>query len=277
MYHSTHAGGVYHTGAGKIPDKKLRGLLPDLLRSAYFSQWQLPPFLLSSHKRKNNHSSEEEQPCRSPISTCKQKVLLVVFLLGLALLSACGTTNTGTPPPATSTSSTPSQAELGNVPGPNFQLVDQQGKTIALSQFQGKPVVISFLYTHCPDMCPLAAEKFHQTVVNLGAQASHVAILAISVDPDHDTPTSAQQFSATHQLDRFANWHFLLGSQQQLQPVWKNYGIYKDAENGPTAQGQAISHMGIVYVLDKAGRERWMLPVNFTPTQLTGDLKTLLS
>jgi protein SCO1/2 len=274
-----HAESTYHAGAGKIPDKKLQCLLPNVLKNAYFSQWQLPIFLLSSDREKQPY---QRRGTTMPLSyfafgKVTRHVLLIVFLLGLVLLSACGTTNTGTPPPTTSTSWTPSQAELGNVPSPNFQLADQQDKAIHLSLFQGQPVVISFLYTHCPDMCPLAAEKFHQTVVNLGTQARHVTILAVSVDPEHDTQASAQQFSTAHQLDQFANWHFLLGSRQQLIPVWKSYGIYTDAQSGPTAQGQAITHMGIVYVLDKAGRERWMLPVDFTPTQLTDDLKTLLS
>ncbi len=209
----------------------------------------------------------------------KTAVAAVLFF-GLMLLAACGSTNTGTiteTPSASDSSSTPAQADLGNTPSPDFQLSDQNGKMIHLSQFKGQAVVISFLYTHCPDMCPLAAEKFHQTLVNLGAQAKQVAVVAVSVDPAHDTQASAQQFSTVHQLDQFANWHFLLGSNQQLLPVWKSYNIYTDAENGSTAQGQAISHMGILYLLDKKGREHWMLPVNFTPTQLTDDLKSILS
>src|SRR5439155_25348111 len=51
--------------------------------------------------------------------------------------------------------------DLGNQPAPNFQLTDQAGQKISLAQFKGKPVVLTFLYTHCPDICPLTAEHLH--------------------------------------------------------------------------------------------------------------------
>lgn len=145
-----------------------------------------------------------------------------------------------------------------------------------MTQMQGKVVALTFWYTHCPDMCPLAAEKFHQALTTMGKSAEQVAVLAVSVDPANDTAASARQFSQAHRLASYTNWHFLLGAQKQLQPVWKDYHIYTDAETTTPPQGQALNHMAIVYLIDKQGRERKMLPTNFTPSQLTRNLNALL-
>jgi protein SCO1/2 len=169
-----------------------------------------------------------------------------------------------------------SEADLGKVPAPDFRLQDQNGKEVSLAQSKGKVVALTFWYTHCPDMCPLAAEKFRQALATMSKNAERVVVLAVSVDPANDTPSSAQQFSQAHRLASYKNWHFLLGKQEKLQPVWKDYHIYTDAEKTTPPQGQALNHMAIVYLIDKQGRERTMLPVNFTPSQLTRDLNTLL-
>src|SRR5215470_1019174 len=63
-------------------------------------------------------------------------------------------------------------ADLGGAAAPNFRLSDQFGNPISLSQFQGKPVVLTFLYTHCPDTCPLIADKLHLTLTKLGSDSS---------------------------------------------------------------------------------------------------------
>ncbi len=71
---------------------------------------------------------------------------------------------------------------LGSVAAPGFHLTDQAGQPISLAQFKGKPVVLTFFYTHCPDACPLTAEKLHQTMVDLGSNAQKVGVIAVSVE-----------------------------------------------------------------------------------------------
>src|SRR6516162_1458068 len=73
--------------------------------------------------------------------------------------------------------------DLGSMPAPTFQLKDQFGNSISLAQFKGKPVVLTFLYTHCPDVCPLTAEKIHTAMQSLGSNAQNVAVVAVSMDP----------------------------------------------------------------------------------------------
>src|SRR5207245_9916824 len=101
----------------------------------------------------------------------------------------------------TTTSVSPSVLQgshTGSVPAPNFSLIDQSGKQVSLSHFKGKPVVLTFLYTHCPDVCPLTAEKLHTVMQNLGSNAQNVAVLAVSLDPKGDTPASVLNFSQVH-------------------------------------------------------------------------------
>lgn len=157
---------------------------------------------------------------------------------------------------------------LGSTPAPNFRLTDQFGAPIALSQFKGKPVVLTFLYTHCKDLCPLTAEKLHTVMQNLGGDASKVAVLAVSIDPKGDTTTSALAFSKAHKMEGY--WHFLTGTFNVLSPIWSNYDVYADTSD------QALNHSFALYVIDKQGRERIFLNDSFTPAELTADLKILL-
>lgn len=159
--------------------------------------------------------------------------------------------------------------DLGGTPAPNFQLTDQFGNPISLQQFKGKPVVLTFLYTHCPDVCPLTAERLHSTMLELGKDARNVGVLAITTDPKRDDVAAALHFSQQHQMTN--DWHYLTGTDQQLSPVWASYSIYAQARQ------QNINHSMAIFVLDKQGRERVFLSSNdFTPAQLTADLQVLL-
>ncbi len=194
--------------------------------------------------------------------------LLVVLVIALFSLrnGRGGATNTN---PATSQSSLQG-TNLESVPAPDFQLKDQFGNPISLAQFKGKPVVLTFLYTHCPDVCPLTAEKLHATMLNLGKDAQRVAVLAVSMDPKGDTAAAAQNFSKVHKMIDY--WHYLIGTHDQLAPVWASYSV--DAQ-AATSSG-SVSHTSAVYVIDKQGHERVLLDNDFSSSQLAADLKLLL-
>src|SRR5258708_5169350 len=70
---------------------------------------------------------------------------------------------------------------------PDFKLQDQFDQPVALSSFHGKVVVLTFLYTNCPDACPLITAKIHQAYDQLGKDTDKLAIVAVTVDPRHDT------------------------------------------------------------------------------------------
>jgi protein SCO1 len=158
--------------------------------------------------------------------------------------------------------------DLGRTPAPDFHLTDQFGKAVSLSQFQGQPVVLTFLYTHCPDECPLTAEKLHTVMQNLGSDAQHIAVLAVSVDPQRDTADAAITFSKAHKMLDY--WHFLIGTQQQLSPIWSSYNVFAQVAQ------TTVNHTLPVYLIDKQGHERIYLDNGFTVEQLTANLRILL-
>src|SRR6266536_6695405 len=100
--------------------------------------------------------------------------LAILVVIIAALLGSRTGRQTATPSNAAQTTSTNQSAlqgtDLGGTIAPDFKLTDQFGKTITLSQFKGKPTILTFLYTHCPDQCPLTAEKLHAVILNLGSR-----------------------------------------------------------------------------------------------------------
>jgi protein SCO1 len=158
--------------------------------------------------------------------------------------------------------------KLDSLPAPNFQLTDQSGKQISLAQFKGKPVVLTFMYTHCPDICPLTAEHLHSTMLKLGSDAKDVAILAVSTDPKRDDQAAAIKFTQEHNMQDY--WHYLIGTNAQLSPIWSSYGV--DAQQ----QQMMVSHSYAIFVIDKQGKERAFVDHNFSPDQLASYLETLV-
>ena len=77
---------------------------------------------------------------------------------------------------------------------PTFALRDQNGRLVQLDNQRGNVVLITFLYTHCPDVCPLTAEHLNQALRSLGTERTNVRVLAVSVDPRGDTPGAVRKF-----------------------------------------------------------------------------------
>ena len=194
--------------------------------------------------------------------------LLVVLVIAIFSLrnDTGGAANTN---PTTSQSNLQG-TNLGSTPAPDFLLKDQFGNSISLSQFKGKPVVLTFLYTHCPDVCPLTAEKIHTTMQSLGNNAQHIAVLAVSMDPKGDTASAAQNFAKVHKLGNY--FYYLIGTHNELAPVWALYSV--DAQ-AATSSG-TVNHSSAIYVIDKQGNERVLLDNGFSSSQLASDLKVLL-
>jgi protein SCO1 len=203
---------------------------------------------------------------RLSVVTLAVLVIMVVTLLQQRHTTLPTTSN------ATSNSVTTASSlqgtDLGSTPAPNFVLTDQFGKQVSLAEFKGKPVVLTFLYTNCPDQCPLTAEKLHATLQDLGSAAPNVGILAVSTDPARDTTSAALKFSKAHRMQDY--WHYLVGPHNKLAPIWSAYSIYAR----PTQQ--TVDHSLGLYIIDKQGHERVFLANDFTPTQLAADLQVLL-
>jgi protein SCO1/2 len=129
------------------------------------------------------------------------------------------------------------------VRAPDFTLENQQGEQVSMRALRGKPVIVTFLYTHCRDTCPAQAQIVKGALADLGGGA--VPALAIAVDPPNDTPESAKAFLAKQ---RVAGLDFVLGSRAQLETLWKGFAI----------RPQAITseHQARLTLVDKRGFQR---------------------
>jgi len=165
--------------------------------------------------------------------------------------------------------------DLGGVNAPDFRLTDQFGNAVSLSQFHGHPVVLTFLYTKCPDTCPLIADKLHLALDKLGNESPNVDVLAVSTDPQNDTTQAAYHFSQVHHL--LNQWHFLVGARAALTPIWSAYHVYAAATTPTATDNNTVDHTVAIYLIDKQGHERVYLGEDFDPNVLASNLRTLLS
>jgi len=165
----------------------------------------------------------------------------------------------------------------------DFRLTDQHGAVVSMSALRGKVVALTFLYTHCPDACPLIAEMMHKAYERLGEGARRVALLAVSVDPRGDTPEAVRTFLATHHIEHELT--YLTGTFAELKAVWGSYYIGSEARDftppktvskGPRSP-ELVGHSALVYVIDSWGEIRAILPSNFDPNDLVTDVRILAS
>lgn len=165
--------------------------------------------------------------------------------------------------------------DLGGAPAPGFRLTDYRGAAVALEDFRGKPVVLAFVYSKCPDACRLTGAGLRQTAQLLGQDARAVQFLGVSVDPTGDDPASVEAYLSRYNLvDRM---RYLTGPAEALPAVWQSYYLFVNVEAGkPKVQGLE-GHTDAVYVLDKQGRQRALLSSDFDPDELAAGLRALLA
>jgi protein SCO1/2 len=153
---------------------------------------------------------------------------------------------------------------------PDFALRDQHGRVVRLSRQRGKVVMLTFLYTHCPDACPLTATHLNDTLGALGTLRKNVVVLAVSVDPKGDTPSAVNTFVRAHRLR--TEFHYLTGSAKALERVWRLYNVSAVRKGGPD-----VDHTLYVLVLDRTGKSRVLFDSLAKPAAMEHDVKLLLS
>jgi len=196
---------------------------------------------------------------------------LLLALALLATVSACGGSGSSSADAASgSTSPFRGPALITPKPAPDFALRDQNGELVRMSDQRGKVVLLTFLYTHCPDVCPLIAENLNQTLRTLGPARGKVRVIAVSVDPKGDTAKSVRHFVRTHHL--LPQFHYLTGTPTQLAAVWKSYGIFVNPEHL-----DAVDHTAYTALVDASGKERVLFPSNMRSPAVTHDVRYLLN
>ncbi|MBI1742723.1 SCO family protein [Candidatus Acetothermia bacterium] len=142
---------------------------------------------------------------------------------------------------------------------PGFRFVDQNGASMALSDFRGWVVVLTFLDNRCQDVCPLTALHLRLTYERLkreGVDASHVVFLGVNVNVEANKSADVMKFTKEYGLDRIPTWHFLTGAREELEPVWKAYAITVYRPQGEEGE---IVHTPGVFLIDQRGDKRWYI------------------
>jgi len=142
-------------------------------------------------------------------------------------------------------SPTPHAAAIG---GP-FQLVDQNGKPFTDRDMKGKPYLVFFGFTHCPDICPTTLFEMSQLMRKLGPDADRAGALFVTVDPGRDTPAIIKDYLASFD----PHLRGLTGDQAAIDQAIKDYRVY--AKKVPLQNGDyTMDHTAIVYLMDKDGQ-----------------------
>ena len=146
---------------------------------------------------------------------------------------------------------------------PNFQLTDQHGSVIKLSDFRGKVIVLTFMDSKCKDTCPLTAAQLRLAYQQLDQnEASQVAFIGVNVNVKANGIADVYEISKTWHLDEVPIWYFLTGNRDDLEHVWQEYHIA--VEPSPDSQNEEILHTPGIYIIDPSGQERWYISTPFS-------------
>jgi len=166
-------------------------------------------------------------------------LLLAAFVVGAVIIAAGALALL---PQAPNTVS--GQVAIG---GP-FELVDQNGQKVTRESFVGRPTLVFFGFTHCPDICPTTLFEMSQLFEALGPDARKVTGLFVTVDPERDTPEVMKSYLGSFHPSIQA----LTGTPEQVAAVIKAYRAY--AKKVPTQDGDyTMDHTAIVYLMGKDG------------------------
>lgn len=154
---------------------------------------------------------------------------------------------------------------------PPLALRNYLGQPVNIADYRGKAVLVTFLYTNCPDICPLITSDLRVALNLMGPEtAKRVQIIAVSVDPKGDTPKAVAAFLARHGMT--GRMQYLIGSAKELAPVWHAWGVGSGRE---PQQPQFINHTGIVYGITGSGKRLAVYDPEFKPSEIAHDVPLL--
>ena len=158
---------------------------------------------------------------------------------------------------------------------PEARLIDQDRRTFDLTQTRDKVVVLSLIYTHCPDICPLTTAKMKQIQdrIQTAGLSRQVQLLTFTVDPERDRPEVLKSFAGGFSFDP-SNWVFLTGTSNQIHILIKGLSVYVErvyyVNDAPVPETQLphppvdtpylVNHTDRLFLIDRHGNVRALLP-----------------
>lgn len=131
----------------------------------------------------------------------------------------------------------------------DFSMDASTGERVSLSDFHGKPVLIYFGYTFCPDVCPTTLSDLKTMMTTLGKKADDVQVIMISVDPARDTPEQLATYMAYFD-PRFIG---MTGTTDEVDAAATQFGVFYEAHEGTPDSGYLVDHTSTVALVDKDG------------------------
>ena len=155
--------------------------------------------------------------------------------------------------------------------GGPFQLTDQAGATVTEKDLQGRPTLIFFGFTHCPDVCPTSLFEISEILRAMGKDADKVNAWFISVDPERDNATAMKDYLSSFD----PHLRGLTGDPAAVEKVIKEYRVY--AKKVPLKDGDyTMDHTALIYLMDRDGRFVSPFNMNRKPDEAAADLKRYL-
>lgn len=154
---------------------------------------------------------------------------------------------------------------------PDFQLVDQDARVFRSASLHGKPALLFFGYTHCPDACPMMMAKVARAYRAAGPEAKDIPTLFVSVDP-RDTPSVLKQYLAYFGAVPATG---LTGSKEQIDKVVKDFGARYEIRDTGSAAGPTVDHTIRLYLLDRDGDVVQLFDPDTQPDEIAKAMKRL--
>jgi|SRR5271165_17323 len=215
-----------------------------------------------------------ERPTGSWRALALPLALLVIVISGISFALFRGTSRPALPGGARQSSAAGSgyfgTLALPSRQAPPIELHNYLGRPVTLASYRGRAVLVTFLYAHCPDVCPLIASNLRVALNLLGPQASRVQVIAISVDPRGDTPAAVASFLKAHEMT--GRMQYLIGSARELAPTWAAWSVGSSREVG---EPDLVAHSALVYGVSAGGRLTTIYPASFEPSEIVHDVPRL--
>ena len=160
----------------------------------------------------------------------------------------------------------------GMMPDLEFTLTGPDGAQVKASSLQGKPVLVFFGFTNCPDVCPTTLTRLSIVMKKLGSQADDIQIALVSVDPDRDTPEVMKSYTA-----RFGPWLLgLTGPEEALTRLREAYGVYAEMQSSDSKGTYNVMHSAAIFAFDAKGRARLLISDVNESENVVSDLRQLI-
>ncbi len=199
---------------------------------------------------------------KAPRKQASRQLLYIVFGFGLGLAGLTGLVY----------AVMPGRADLGSPAiGGSFTMIGQDGSVVTNTDLSGRPYLVFFGYTHCPDFCPTALFDISAVFKELGPNKK-VAALFVTVDPERDTPDILKAY-----LENFDSRIVgLTGDPQNTEAIAKAFRVYARKVPGEKSGDYTVDHTVVVYLMDKRGKFVSAFNLQRPPRQAARELESYL-